>query len=151
MRAGHKGLSPLMATILLVAVAIIAFAAIFMWVSIVSVEKVQKFGAPAEDSCAQLSFVPTLSSNYIIINNQGPITIYAIDLRISKDGQTFTRFLRPKDGFIQGGEIDSVSASVEDLTGFVERADVVPVILGQGTQSQATKAYTCEGQAKALI
>jgi len=151
MTTRYRGLSPLMATILLVAVAIIAFAAIFMWVNTISVEKVQKFGAPAEDSCAQLSFVPTLSSNSILINNQGPITIYAIDLRIVKDGNEFTRFLRPKDGFIEGGEVDSVTASVEDLTGLIEKVDAVPIILGQGTQSQATKAYTCESQAKALI
>ena len=147
---GRRGLSPVMATLLLVLVALIAFAAIFFWMNAVSVEEVEKLGAPIEDSCGKVSFTADLTGSSITLKNNGEIPIYALNLEIIKDGDRIVRFLRPKDGFSYPGETDILEAPVNDLSGAVESASAVPVLLGTGSRTMNTKAYPCAGQAKLL-
>jgi len=146
-----RGLSPLVATALLVLVAASAVFLVFYFTKSVSNDQIQKFGESAEDACNKISFVPILSGENILLNNQGTVPIYAINLEILKGGTRVVRFLRPKDGLVDVNEQDSVTASVQDLSGNIESMAVVPVILGQSTVTGTTKVYPCTSQGKALI
>ena len=145
-----RGLSPLIATVLLVAIAVIALGLIFVWFNTIKTEQIQKFGIPIGEQCNKLDFKIELSSNKITIENNGEISIYGINLEINKDGDIITRFLRPQDGFIGSKESDFVTATTADLSGKIESIVAVPVILGE-TSSGEGKLNPCLDRAEILL
>ncbi len=148
----REGLSPLMATFLLVIVAAAALSAVFFWTRTVEVERLEKFGAPIEDACLRLSFSASLSSQDILIENSGEVPIYAINMVVVRDEGEKVVFLRPKDGIIDPTEKDSVTASVLDLSGRIESITIVPIIVGESIDEFSTnKLYTCVGQRRQVL
>ena len=143
--------SPLAATALLIGVAIVAFVLIFFWFKALSTEQIEKFGSPIQDSCQKLAFEITQTGTAIAIDNKGAVAISGINLVITREGETVTRFLRSKDGVIDAGEEDFVVATIADLSGLIERLEVVPVILGEGSTTGQEKLHTCAEQRKSLI
>lgn len=150
-KKGKRGISPLVATALLILIAAAAVILIFYWTRTVSTEKIEKFGAPIEDSCNQVIIIPTLSGESVLINNQGTIPIYAINLEIVKDGSKIVRFLRPKEGIIDTNTTESITVSIQDISGNINSLKAVPVILGKSTDTGITKVYPCLNQSKSLI
>ena len=150
-RKDKRGISPLVATALLIIVAAAAIFLIFSWTRNVSNEAIEKFGGPVEDACSKISFTSSLSGENILIKNTGTVPIYAINLEIVKSGVRVVRFLRPKDGLIDLDEADSVTASVQDLSGSIDAMAVIPVILGKSANTGITRVYPCIGQGKTLL
>ena len=144
-----KGLSPLAATILIIAIAFIAIGLIFVWLNTLKTEKIEKFGIPIEDQCANLDFEISLSGNQIEVVNNGEVTIYGVNLEIDKE-EIITRFLRTQDGSIDSGEKDIVTATVTDLSGDVKSITVVPVLLGE-TSDKEGRLHACLDQAKSIL
>jgi len=149
-KGGGFSVSPLTATLLLVGVAVIAIMGIFVWLRAVDIEQAQKFGVPLPEKCNEVLFSATLSSNNVILKNEGTVPIYGITLEISKDGKEVKRFLKSKEGGVDAAGEESLPAIVEDLSGKIESVVVVPVILGK-TSDEIGRLYTCTNQGQALI
>lgn len=137
-----RGISPIVATILLIAVAVAAFVFIFAWMRGFVKESVEKLGEPAENACQSMAFTANLAEDKqtIFINNQGNIPIYGFNVEKEVQGSTFMKFVRPADGNINAGESDSLSI---DLSG-AEKVRAVPVLLGTGKSSGKGKLFPCE-------
>ncbi len=138
-RVSKKGLSPVIATVLLIGISLAIALIIFFWARALIGEKTLKFGNPVEDSCANVEFTAEVfSDGEVAIENNGNIAIYGAEIR-KKDSGTiagvgkFTKTI--SYGETGSGDIGA-SLDVED------EVIVVPLILGEAGDYK--KAYTCD-------
>mgnify|MGYP000539450670 CR=1 FL=1 len=139
----RKGISPLIATVLLVAISLTAFIFIFTWSKGFIKEPVEKFNENIDNSCQSLAFDSSLNGNVININNNGNVPIYGLNVEVSAGGRSFVKFLRSNDGLIGSGESDSIDTDLE-ISDDME-ISITPVLLGTGKESGKSKLYPCEG------
>tara|TARA_Y100000310_G_C20698107_1_gene827174 strand:+ start:3174 stop:3638 length:465 start_codon:yes stop_codon:yes gene_type:complete len=139
-RLGKRGLSPVIATILLVSIALILAIIIFLWARQVVSEKIEKFEEPIENACDDTRFDAEASGGKVHIVNRGSVALYGVEIREKGVGkvETVKPFLEEGKTTISQGETESV-----DLPSGVENEIiVVPVILGE--TSSFKKAYVCD-------
>jgi len=143
-----RGISPVIATVLLISITLVLAVIIFVAFSALLKEKATKFDEPIENACGAVSFVAeafpgTGNVIKISVSNQGNVPIYAI------------KVLKSGEGSLEEADVltDSESTTVPngdtkdfDYTGDLIAGDeitIVPVILGStGTEGQ-TSSYAC--------
>jgi flagellin-like protein len=133
-----KGLSPVIATVLLISIALILAVIIFMWARNFVSEKVQKFSEPVEDACEQISFDAQAHAGKIDIVNRGNVALYAVDVRKKSAGTIGV--MQFEKSTIGEGETASLvfDSAPEDGVELL----VVPIILGEANGYK--KSYTCD-------
>lgn len=143
-----KGLSPVIATVILISIALILAVIIFLWARSVLTEKAQKFDEPVEYACERVSFdadirrdtADTTSSKIIVdIVNRGDVPIYKLILNVD-DGDGNVDVLTSNGNTVSNGATGSYTFDDRSGTSF----KVIPVIVGQA--GDVKKAYTCEEQ-----
>jgi flagellin-like protein len=137
-----KGLSPVVATVLLIGIVIVIGLIVFLWFRGISEEAITKFeGTNVKLVCEDVQFEATSSGNNLYISNVGNVPIYKMKAKLSGAGTYSTEILEtnwPDLGLTQGG----VYAGSVSLTGSETEALLIPVLLGSTEQGE--KAYTCE-------
>ena len=145
-----KGVSPVMATIILIAIVVILAIIIFLWAKGFVGERAQKFGSAIELSCDKTNFEIGLPSNAgcvggeerrIDILNRGNIPLYGIvikekgkaEIKIRTTVEKETITIGSSDTFCFNSDLDSGSEIL-----------VIPMILGE-TES-GNVAHTCGDQ-----
>lgn len=140
----RRGVSPVIATVLLVLVAIVLASIIFVWAKSFIGEKAQKSGEPLEASCGRISFEAEAfeTENKIYLVNRGNVPIYGIEVRKKGLGSEVRvgLFNQKTIGNGETGEIDlnQQGASVREGDELI----IVPIVLGESGDD--TKAYTCD-------
>ena len=132
---GKKAVSPVIATVLLIALVIILALLVYAWWSKWFItEKVQKEGMPADQACGEIDLRVQYfaSSSEVQVTNVGDIAVYKIEVRKTTGGSTTKE---EYDGVQPGG-------STTQNIGSADEVKVVPVILG--TSDGAQKAYVCK-------
>lgn len=142
-----KGLSPVIATVLLISIVIVIGLIVFLWFRGMTEEAITKFdGTNVKLVCEEVSFEADYESGYLYISNLKDIPIYRIKVKISKDGEYSTEILQseneggtwPKSGLLQAqgysGNLEDVSAGDKIL--------LIPVLIGETSDGEA--AYTCD-------
>ncbi len=85
-----RGLSPVIATALLLTLVIILSSIVFLWAKGFVSEQIQKFNQPVELQCEKVEWKINVLSSYtgpiLEISNRGNIPIYGIVLKKSMDG-----------------------------------------------------------------
>lgn len=138
-----RGISPVVATVLLIVIALILGVIIFLWARSFVMEKAVKFGEPIENACGSISFeaeADSISSEISIIN-RGSVPIYEFEIyKLDSGSRTFVvkAGCRAKTG-IGAGENCNVLVT-EGLTSG-RQISIVPVILG--TKGNENEEYTC--------
>lgn len=137
-----RGVAPVIATVLLIALTIVLAAIIFLWVRGFLIEQVEKGNQPAEEACRLLSFDATLTPDSgglysLDMTNSGNIAINEVDFKRIEGGASSLE--RIPVGLSPG---DSNSISVGDLTG-VDRVVVIPVLLGTVKGTSKRKVFPC--------
>jgi len=135
-----RGLSPVIATVLLISIALILAVIIFLWARSFVSEKVQKFSAPIENACPDISFEAEadVAQSKINVVNRGTVALYGIEVRKVSAG-TVEGALSFPDSTIADGETSSVTvANINEGDELL----IVPIILGEAKGSK--KAYTCD-------
>ncbi|MFH1823536.1 MAG: archaellin/type IV pilin N-terminal domain-containing protein [archaeon] len=138
-----KGISPVIATVLLIVVALALFVILFLWIRGFQKEAILKFNAPIENSCQNLNFQVRVSGSTVQVSNNGDVYIYkAKTIVYNADG----KLDKSKDiEDIAQGESNSW-----DMGGLCTgQIKVIPILQGK-TKSGATKEYVCENQAKTI-
>lgn len=141
----RRGVSPVIATVLLVLISIILAGIILVWAQSFVKEKAQKSGEPIENSCARIIFEAEAfaSTQTIHIVNRGDVPIYGIEIRKKGLGSEIKVGLFDSDtNTIANGETGQIDVSE---TGSISEGDnlvIVPIVLGES--SAGTKAYTCD-------
>lgn len=143
-----KGVSPIIATVLLIGMVIVLGLIVFTWMKALSKEAITKFdGENVEVICGRVSFDAEYSGGGISIINRENVPIYQMKARlissggyetvyldelIKQDSESWPRYgLDSEDSFI--AEIDTRGASEIVL---------IPVLLGQGETDKLK--FTCE-------
>lgn len=148
MRKKKRGVSPVIATVLLVAMVVVIGLIIFMWFRGVTEEAVTKFGGTnIKLVCDDVDFLSEYSSStsMLSISNIGNVPIYGIKARVSGEGSYETLDIRddlgvdwPDIGLKQGGVF---SGTISEFSG-ADQVLLIPVLMG--TSNSGNQIYVCE-------
>lgn len=144
-----RGLSPIVTTILLVALTIGIIAIIFFWFRGMIQEGVVKFGKNIELVCDDVDFDASYSSGTLTIVNNGNVPVFLVNVRISGGGSYQTKRIDdfsvgsswPNNGLSQGG---TFTGSIGSEIGSADAITLFPILIGTAGGQQ--KTYVCEGQ-----
>jgi len=149
-----KGVSPIIATILLIALVIIIGVIIFFWMKSMTQEAVTKFdNQNIEMVCNNVNFYATYSGGILYLSNNGNIPIYDFKIKIEDDGSYSTSELSnltdnlkfPETGLNPGG---AFSGDVN--VGNPEKITLIPILIGKNEQGEE-RTYTCEGMGQEIV
>ena len=142
-RIKKKGVSPVIATVLLIGLVIVIGLIIFSWLRGITQESVTKFNKNADLVCGDIQFEATYSSGTLSISNTGNVPIYQMNVQVSNKGGYQTNQLDslstqwPASGLNPGGGFsDSV-----DFSGATS-VDLTPIILGNSKSGE--KSFACD-------
>ena len=142
-RINKKGLSPIIATVLLISLALVLALIIFIWARSAIKEKVTKFGETIESACKDVSFNAELEQlGRVNVNNLGNVPLYGIEVRkrgvgiIKNIGAGYFDY---KKGLPKGAG-KSVDINLGNPS-IGEEFIIVPILLGETDLYK--KPYTC--------
>ena len=145
-----RGISPVIATVLLIAMVIVIGLIVFSWFKGLTQEATTKFGGTnIELVCEDVVFSSSYDSDtgVLVISNSGNVPIYRFKVKTTGAGSFETLDLKedldsswPNAGLKQGGVFSSVDLSSE--LGSAQRIDLIPVLLG--TSKGKEKSHTCD-------
>ena len=139
----RKGVSPVIATVLLIAIVIVLAVIIFLWARGFVSEKVQKFDQAIELSCDKTSFDAGVykdgSGKYFLdITNQGDIPLYGVVVkRLGKGTVDVTKVFGKTIDVGESAEPTQLTMNLEDGDELI----IVPILLGSSGDKKVS--YTC--------
>ena len=139
-----RGLSPIIATMLLIAIIIVIGLIIFLWLRGINEEAITKFeGTNIKLICEEVAFEASYSDGSLYILNLGNVPIYKIKVKMEGEGAHSTKTLEEADGWPyfglpQGG---SYSGALSYDVGSIKLL-AIPVLVG--TSNSGDLSYTCE-------
>jgi hypothetical protein len=145
-----RGLSPVIATVLLIVLVVAIALIVFLWVRGMTQEAITKFGGSGKPEniqliCGQVSFEASYTAGTgLYITNPGSIPIFGIDAKEIGDGSHKTIDLRdnanwPTVGLNQGGVFSDQNFNVS--SGVTEMV-LIPVLIGESDSGR--KTYVCD-------
>ena len=147
--SSKRGISPVIATSLLIAMTVVIGLIIFLWFRGFTEEAVTKFGGTnVKLVCKDVQFESSYSgsSGKLSLINTGNVPIYSFQLKIEKPGSHETLDIKdlvdwPVEGLNQGG---SFSGDVSGPVDGAEEITVIPVL--RGTSKSGARTHTCDEQ-----
>ena len=151
---GKKGLSPVVASVLMILLVIVLGAMIFLWARGFISEQVEKFGKSVEESCAEINFEVekvegTSGLDALEVVNRGDVDIFYLDVKKVSGGNTeMEKFGFPVDaGSAAKGDIDlTMSAGVVP-----EKIIVYPALVGNVRGKSSNQVFTCVEVGKTIV
>jgi len=137
-RLNKKGISPVIATVLLIVLVLVIALIIFLWFRGMTQEEITKFDKNIELVCEDVVFRASYSDSKLYITNDGNVPIHSIKLKLSSLGGEYElQDLADFEPLVagKGGEYD------KDLEGYSE-VELLPVLLGNSDSGQ--KEFVCE-------
>ena len=133
-----KGVSPVIATVLLIAMVVVIGLIIFLWFSGIMGEAVLKFDKNIKLVCDDVKFDASYSEGDLYISNVGNVPIYNMKAKISEDGSHTTEDLDgwPGTGLNAGGAFEGF------ITEDADKIVLIPVLLGKTSKGEE-KSYVC--------
>ena len=136
-----RGISPVIATVLLVAMVIVIGLIVFLWFSGMTEETITKFGGTnVKLICDDIQFEADYESNNLHIVNIGNVPIFGIKAKISKAGGYETKNLKddlsadwPELG-LNSGSVFSGSIDFGDA----EIITLIPILIGNSEEGEKT-------------
>jgi len=142
-----KGVSPVVATVLLVALTIILAAIIFLWARSFISENVIKNGEIVANSCDDIEFDAEIIGSELKVINQGNVALYGLAVRKIGAGTEETCYPLENENSPSIKSGVSRGINIIDKCNFVlssgDSVKVIPVILGE-TDNGERRAYTCD-------
>ena len=134
-----KGISPVIATVLLIAIVVVLALIIFLWARGFVSETIIKEGQNVKYACEDVVLEAEYDGYYLDIVNSGNVPVYQLDVKGVIDGEKETL---EDDEFNYGLSIGQ-SASL-DLSFYEEydSLEIYPVLLGDASSSK--KSSICE-------
>lgn len=141
-----KGLSPIIATVLLVSIALILAVIIFLWARNFLSERTVKMDKPIENICEDIDF--SAEGSYDNVNmlvtvdiiNRGNVPLYGVEVK-KKDSGSVTGIGVFEGSTIAAGETSSVSVDGSSVSSG-DTLVILPMIIGMSGDLQ--KRYTCD-------
>ncbi len=130
-----KGISPVVATVLLISIVIILALIIFLWAKSYIGEAVEKKGISAEQACSEISLKTAYVGGKLQVSNNGNIPVYRLEVRGEKQGSI---------NKIEDIDNLRIGQSIEVDVGNYEKLEILPTVLGKGKNSQKNYKYACK-------
>ncbi|MBU2503469.1 MAG: hypothetical protein KJ879_00220 [Nanoarchaeota archaeon] len=146
-QAQKKGVSPVVATVLLVVMVIIIGLIIFLWFQSFLIDVCTKFGGSNCDLvCDDVQLLASYSGGTLTVSNIGNVPVYSIKLKISEGKSYKTENIEDISdkwptltGLRQGAVFSDSSVS---FSGDVTNIIMIPVLVG--TTSEGQKTHICD-------
>jgi len=142
-RMGSRGLSPVIASVLMIMLVLVLAAMIFLWARGFISEQIEKFGQPIEDACSNVDFsVAKYGENKLEIRNRGNVDIWYLDVKVfDEDGNSE---IRKFDVRVDAGNTTMVPISLYMDSGEpIDKIIVYPALIGNIRSRDARAAFTC--------
>ncbi|MEK6757632.1 MAG: archaellin/type IV pilin N-terminal domain-containing protein [Nanoarchaeota archaeon] len=138
-----KGLSPVIATVLLITLVIAMSIIVFLWFKGFVVDECEKFERTCEMTCKNVLFETSYTGGKLTISNIGQIPIYNFNIRIIKEGNYESERVSKKfqSSWPSAGLHERKMFSDTLAVGNADKIVLIPVLLGKGS-----KTYTCEDE-----
>jgi len=138
-----NGLSPVIATVLLITMVIVIALIVFLWVRGMTKEAVTKFdNENIQLVCGDVAFEASYSESTLYITNPGTVPIFGMNVKDIGKGSHSTIDLRTdsetwlKTGLNQGGTFsEAISFSGDEII-------LIPVLLGESKSGR--KTHVCD-------
>jgi flagellin-like protein len=148
-RSDKKGLSPVIASVLMVALVLVLAAIVFMWARGFISEQIEKFGQPVEKACDDVSFVVDLVKlgiGYELeIENTGNVPIQNFDIKKTIGGDSVIEKFK-----FSVNEGDSVKQGIEIGTK-TDEVVIYPALLGKLRGKATNKVFTCSERGETVV
>ncbi len=140
-----RGVTPVIATVLLISIVIVLAAIIFIWARSFVAEKAEKFERAVELSCdsvnMEVGVFDTDNGYQLDITNRGEIPVYGVSIRRDTPGN-----LEVLEDFIFEGTVSSGQSQHIPIPNNLdvtpdETLVIVPIILGEDSSGRVP--YTC--------
>ncbi|MEK6817223.1 MAG: archaellin/type IV pilin N-terminal domain-containing protein [Nanoarchaeota archaeon] len=139
----NRSVSPVIATVLLIALVIIIALIVFQWMKGFTKEAVTKFdGTNIELVCGDVQFDASYSAETLTISNLGNVPIYNFDIKAEYDGGHDTLDLKANndfEGLSQGGVFSGSVSFQNDPT----KITLIPILLGINKKGEQ-KTQACD-------
>lgn len=138
-----RGLSPVIASVLLILLVLVLASIIFIWARGFIGEQVEKFGEPIEKSCENINFEVAMNDGELEVLNKGDIAIRYLEVRMTKGGESRVKRF---DFSVDGGKFKSEEFSFsmsDDEVVIPEKTIIYPALLGRVVGEASNSAYTC--------
>ena len=145
-KKNKNGLSPIIATVLLIAIVVMIAVIAFVWFSSIREDVITKFGGTnVKVVCTEVSFDAEYSGGTLSVANNGNVPIFKLSVKINRDGSHETISLDDFSGLNQGG---TYTTSLPEAVG-AKSIILIPILLGDSEDGQ--KAYMCDEEDGAEI
>jgi len=136
-----KGLSPVIASVLMILLVLVLAAIIFLWARGFISEQVEKFGKPVDEMCSSIDIKVVKVENELEIINRGNIDIRHFDIKLFKDGDSeISKF----DFQLDAGESVRESVTLKMSDGSEpDKIAVYPALIGNVRGENSNKVFTC--------
>ena len=142
-----RGISPVIATVLLIAMVVVLAGVVFAWFQSISEEAITKFdGTNVKIVCENVKFDMEYNNGNLIIKNTGTVPIYQMRIKTEGDGVHDSIILNedhnwPESGIMTGG----IYSGNVDIGG-ANKISFFPILLG--TTKEGEKTHVCEDRFK---
>ena len=139
-----KGLSPVIATILLVGLVVVSGTIIFTWIRGLTQESVTKFDQNIQLVCGNVEFEATYSNGKIDVSNTGNIPIYDFQVKIYTSGGFLTKKASDYSGWTISG-LNTGGAAILGTEGtvIIGQITLTPILAGT-SQAGSQTSFTCD-------
>ena len=148
-----RGISPVIATILLVVIAIALFGAVYVWISSMQKDAIIKFDTGIEQACLDINFnvIKETGTNNIQIQNRGEVALYRVQLYVKKGGSLDSLGTIPLESSASViGQGESATGNFSGELSGCQQIKAVPVLLGISKKTGTEKEYICTDRAKTI-
>ncbi|MCK4650470.1 hypothetical protein KAT36_04545 [Candidatus Pacearchaeota archaeon] len=134
----RKGLSPVIASALMILMVIVLAIIIFLWARGFIGEQIEKFGEPIEGYCSSVNFEVVRYGNELEILNRGNIDIRSLNIKVIRGGDSeMSQFSLQVDA---GASVrGSVALDMSDADEII----VYPVLIGNVRGKNKNNVFTC--------
>ena len=151
-RSGKKGLSPVIASVLMIMLVLVLAAMIFLWARGFISEQIEKFGKPVSEACAAVNFDVVKVGDNLEVINRGNVGIRSLDIKMFKNGNS--EIANFEFGGSEIGPGDAISEPIillmEDKTA-PDSVIAYPLLLGSVRGKSTNKPFTCTDAGKTIL
>jgi flagellin-like protein len=147
-RVKKKGISPVIATTLLIAIVVVIALIIFLWFRNVIGDYGEKFGKNIELVCEEVLLDTSYAGGTLYVSNDGNVPVFKLNIRVEGSGGYSTTELNeivsdwPDTGLNQGsvyaGDISSKASGANKIL-------IMPILIGVSSDG-GKKTYSCGEQ-----
>ena len=146
-----RGLSPVIASTMMIMLVLILAGMIFLWARGFVSEQIQKFDNPIEDACKAVNFDVVLDGDDLEIINRGNIGIRSFDIKLIKGGDAEVANFDFDLPQLEAGKAISNKVGLLMKDGSPpDKIIVSPVLLGNVRGRSKNKVFSCVDAGKTL-